>query len=58
MEFKRPARSQPERTGREYRRLKFYGLRDNLLVGWDSRTVLILSLNGTTSTTAPLSSAT
>jgi hypothetical protein len=34
-----------------------YGLRDNLLVGWDSRTVLILNLNGTTSTTAPLSSA-
>ena len=30
MDFKRPARSQPERTGREDRRLKFYGLRDNL----------------------------
>jgi len=30
MDFKRPARSQRERTGREDRRLKFYGLRDNL----------------------------
>ena len=29
MDFKRPARSQSERTGREDRRLKFYGLRDN-----------------------------
>jgi hypothetical protein len=31
MDFKRPARSQPERTGREDRRLKLYGLRDNLI---------------------------
>lgn len=30
MDFTRPARSQPERTGQEDRRLKFYGLRDNL----------------------------
>jgi hypothetical protein len=30
MDFKHPARSQPGRTGREDRRLKFYGLRDNL----------------------------
>jgi hypothetical protein len=30
MDFKRPSRSQHERTRREDRRLKFYGLRDNL----------------------------
>jgi hypothetical protein len=30
MDFTRPARSQPERTGREDRRLKFYEPRDNL----------------------------
>jgi hypothetical protein len=32
MDFKRPARSQRERTGREDRRLKFYELRDNLRI--------------------------
>jgi hypothetical protein len=31
MGFKRPARSQPERTGQEDRGIKFYELRDNLL---------------------------
>jgi len=29
--FQRPSRSQPDRTRREDRRLKFYELRDNLL---------------------------